>query len=136
MSEQRPSIVFRLNPRSDRAPFRQLVDQVTDAVERGQIQAGDQLPSVREVVRQVTINPNTVHRAYRELEHLGLVEGRLGLGTFIVEAQDSPQREYRANSWRDVLREGIALAQSSGISDVEIVKSVQSLLSADSEARS
>jgi GntR family transcriptional regulator len=136
MSEQRPSIVFRLNPRSDRAPFRQLVDQVTAAVERGQIQAGDQLPSVREVVRQVTINPNTVHRAYRELEHLGLVEGRLGLGTFIVETQDSPQREYRANSWRDVLREGIALAQSSGISDVEIVKSVQSLLSADSEARS
>jgi GntR family transcriptional regulator len=136
MNEQRPSIVFRLDPRSDRAPFRQLVDQVTDAVERGQIQAGDQLPSVREVVRQVTINPNTVHRAYRELEHLGLVEGRLGLGTFILEIQDSPQREYRANSWRDVLREGVALAQSSGISDVEIVQSVQNFLSVDSESRS
>jgi GntR family transcriptional regulator len=135
MNEQRPSIVFRLDPRSDRAPFRQLVDQVTDAVERGQIQPGDQLPSVREVVRQVTINPNTVHRAYRELEHLGLVEGRLGLGTFVVETQDSPQREYRANSWRDVLREGVALAQSSGISDVEIVQSVQNFLSIDSEVR-
>ena len=136
MNDQRPSIVFRLDPRSDRAPFRQLVDQVTDAVERGQIQAGDQLPSVREVVRQVTINPNTVHRAYRELEHLGLVEGRLGLGTFILEIQDSPRREYRANSWRDVLREGVALAQSSGISDVEIVQSVQNFLSVDSESRS
>ncbi|MGC1238616.1 MAG: GntR family transcriptional regulator [Acidimicrobiales bacterium] len=136
MKDQRPSIVFRLDPRSDRAPFRQLVDQVTDAVERGQIQAGDQLPSVREVVRQVTINPNTVHRAYRELEHLGLVEGRLGLGTFILEIQDSPRREYRANSWRDVLREGVALAQSSGISDVEIVQSVQNFLSVDSESRS
>ena len=136
MSELRPSIVFRLDPRSDRAPFRQLVDQVTDAVERGQLQAGDQLPSVREVVRQVTINPNTVHRAYRELEHLGLVEGRLGLGTFVVETRDSTQREYRANSWRDVLREGVALAQSSGISDVEIVQSFHSLLSIDSEARS
>jgi len=43
------------------------------------------LPSVREVVTQVTINPNTVHRAYRELEHLGLAEGRLGLGTFVTE---------------------------------------------------
>ena len=136
MNDQRPSIVFRLDPRSDRAPFRQLVDQVTDAVERGQIQAGDQLPSVREVVRQVTINPNTVHRAYRELEHLGLVEGRLGLGTFILEIQDSPRREYRANSWRDVLREGVALAHSSGISDVEIVQSVQNFLSVDSESRS
>jgi GntR family transcriptional regulator len=136
MNDQPPSIAFRLDPRSDRAPFRQLVDQVTDAIERGQLQAGDQLPSVREVVRQVTINPNTVHRAYRELEHLGLIEGRLGLGTFVVETRDSPQREYRANSWRDVVREGIALAQSSGISDVEIVQSVQSLLSVDSEASS
>ena len=43
------------------------------------------MPSVREVVTQVTINPNTVHRAYRELEHLGLAEGRLGHGTFITE---------------------------------------------------
>jgi GntR family transcriptional regulator len=136
MNDQPPSIAFRLDPRSDRAPFRQLVDQVTDAIERGQLQAGDQLPSVREVVRQVTINPNTVHRAYRELEHLGLIEGRLGLGTFVVETRDSPKREYRANSWRDVVREGIALAQSSGISDVEIVQSVQSLLSVDSEASS
>jgi GntR family transcriptional regulator len=136
MNDQPPSIAFRLDPRSDRAPFRQLVDQVTDAIERGQLQAGDQLPSVREVVRQVTINPNTVHRAYRELEHLGLVEGRLGLGTFVVEIRDSTQREYRANSWRDVLREGVALAQSSGISDVEIVQSVHGLLSIDSQARS
>src|ERR1700677_73531 len=136
MNEQRPSIVFRLDPRSDRAPFRQLVDQVTDAVERGQIQAGDQLPSVREVVRQVTINPNTVHRAYRELEHLGLVEGRLGLGTFIKPSESLPKDGYRASSWRDVLREGVELAQSSGIPNGKIIESVQSLLALDSEARS
>jgi GntR family transcriptional regulator len=136
MSTQQPSIVFRLDPRSDRAPFRQLVDQTTDAVARGQLQAGDQLPSVREVVRQVTINPNTVHRAYRELEHLGLVEGRLGLGTFVVETKDSSQSEYRASSWRDVLREAVVLARSSGISDDEVVQSVQRLLSVESEARS
>src|SRR5271170_4004616 len=105
MPEQGPSIVFRLEARSDRAPFRQLVDQVTDALERGQLQAGDQLPSVRDVVRQITINPNTVHRAYRELEHLGLVEGRLGLGTFVVETSGDPTREYRSQSWRETLRE-------------------------------
>src|SRR5664280_1104749 len=85
MSDQPPSIAFRLETRSDRAPFRQLVDQVVSAVERGQLQVGDQLPSVRVVVGQITINPNTVHRAYRELEHLGLVEGRSGLGTFVYE---------------------------------------------------
>jgi GntR family transcriptional regulator len=136
MSDQSPSIVFRLDTRSDRAPFRQLVDQVTDAFERGQLQAGDQLPSVRDVVRQITINPNTVHRAYRELEHLGLVEGRLGLGTFIVDTSGEPPREYRSQSWRETLREGVALARAQGIDDEEIVDGVRNFLVSDVEARS
>jgi GntR family transcriptional regulator len=135
MSDERPSIVFRLNPRSDRAPFRQLVDQVTDAFERGQLQPGDQLPSVREVVRQITINPNTVHRAYRELEHLGLVEGRLGLGTFVVGVADGTSHEYRAQSWRGALREGIVLARASGMGDDELIDNFQSLMSSEIEAR-
>jgi len=50
----------------------------------GLLREGDQLPSLRDVVTQITINPNTVHRAYRELEHLGIAEGRAGLGTFIT----------------------------------------------------
>jgi GntR family transcriptional regulator len=135
MNDQRPSIVFRLDARSDRAPFRQLVNQVVGAFERGQLQPGDRLPSVREVVRQVTINPNTVHRAYRELEHLGVVEGRLGLGTFVVEANDETPREYRAQSWRDALRDGVSSARSDGVGDDEIVKTVRGLLSSDAEAR-
>ncbi|HUY42332.1 MAG TPA: GntR family transcriptional regulator [Acidimicrobiales bacterium] len=85
MSDKQPSIQFRLDPRSHVAPYRQLIEQVLEGVERGRLRGGDQLPSVREVVTQVTINPNTVHRAYRELEHLGIAEGRLGLGTFITE---------------------------------------------------
>lgn len=133
MSDQ-PTIVFRLDTRSDRAPFRQLVDQVTDAFDRGKLQVGDQLPSVREVVRQITINPNTVHRAYRELEHLGLVEGRLGLGTFVIDVAGAPPREYRAQSWRDTLREAVAQARSSGVSNDEIVGGLQELLSSDAEA--
>jgi len=131
-----PTIVFHLDTRSDRPPFRQLVDQVAGAFERGQLRVGDQLPSVREVVRQITINPNTVHRAYRELEHLGLVEGRLGLGTFVVEAVESAPRGYRAQSWRDTLREGVAQARSSGVGDDDIVLGLQSLLSSDAEVRS
>ncbi|MHB8380296.1 MAG: GntR family transcriptional regulator [Acidimicrobiales bacterium] len=136
MPNQHSSIVFRLNSRSDRAPFRQLVDQVVSAIERGQLQGGDQLPSVREVVRQITINPNTVHRAYRELEHLGLVEGRLGLGTFVKTSEDGSEEKYRANLWRDVLQESVELARSSGISDKEIIHGLRSLLSLESEARS
>jgi GntR family transcriptional regulator len=136
MNDQSPSIVFRLDSRSDRAPFRQLVDQVVDAFERGQIQAGDQLPSLRDVVRQITINPNTVQRAYRELEHLGVVEGRTGLGTFVVDTSGAAPREYRALSWRDSLRESVAFAQSSGIADDEIVTYIRSLLPSDVKANS
>ncbi|MHB1209101.1 MAG: GntR family transcriptional regulator [Acidimicrobiales bacterium] len=90
MSEKQPSIQFRLDPRNGVAPYRQLVEQVRHAVEVGRLRGGDQLPSVREVVTQVTINPNTVHRAYRELEHLGLAEGRLGLGTFVTVNPSTP----------------------------------------------
>jgi len=134
MSQESPSIVFRLDARSDRAPFRQLVDQVVDAFERGQIQAGDQLPSLRDVVRQITINPNTVQRAYRELEHLGVVEGRIGLGTFVVDATGAAPREYRSQSWRNILREGVALARTNGIADDEIANNVRDLLSSDARA--
>jgi GntR family transcriptional regulator len=102
----------------------------------GLLREGDQLPSLRDVVTQITINPNTVHRAYRELEHLGLVEGRLGLGTFVVEAVESAPREYRAQSWRDTLSEGVAQARSSGVGDDDIVLGLQSLLSSDAEVRS
>jgi GntR family transcriptional regulator len=131
-----PSIHFHLDARSDRAPFRQLVDQVAEAFAGGRLQAGDQLPSVRDVVRQVTINPNTVHRAYRELEHLGLVEGRLGLGTFVTGTSFGVDRQYGAQSWRESLREGIAQARANGVGDDDIVSGLQELLSSDADAHS
>ena len=80
-----PLLLFRLDPGSGLPAYRQLVDQVDRAVRLGHLAPGDRLPSVREVVEQITINPNTVHRAYRELEHLGLVEGRHGSGTFVTD---------------------------------------------------
>ncbi len=91
---------------------------------------------MRAVVRQVTINPNTVQRAYRELEHLGLAEGRLGLGTFIVDATDTTHRQYQTRSWRDELSNGVELARSSGVEEEEIVGTVRSLLSNDFKALS
>jgi GntR family transcriptional regulator len=136
MNDQEPTIVFRLDSRSDRPPFRQLVDQVVGAFERGHLRKGDQLPSLREVVRQITINPNTVQRAYRELEHLGLVEGRVGLGTFVIERSGAHPVIDRSRSWRDTLREGVAQAKASEVPDDEIVDNVRVLLSSDARASS
>jgi GntR family transcriptional regulator len=90
MDSSLPIINFRLDARSGLPPYRQLVDQVRQAVSLGLLRPGDRLPSVREVVGQVTINPNTVHRAYRDLEHEGIVEGRPGIGTFVVALSVSP----------------------------------------------
>ena len=73
-------IEFRIDPGSGVAPYRQLVQQVRQALRLGLLQEGDQLPTVKEVVGQVAINPNTVLKAYRELEHEGLAEGRPGSG--------------------------------------------------------
>jgi GntR family transcriptional regulator len=79
-------IEFHIDTRSGVAPYRQLVQQVGQALRLGLLHEGDQLPTVKDVVSQVAINPNTVLKAYRELEHEGLAEGRPGLGTFVTRS--------------------------------------------------
>jgi GntR family transcriptional regulator len=77
-------IDFHLDVRSGVAPYMQLVHQVRRALRLGLLSAGDQLPTVKEVVAKVAINPNTVLKAYRELEHEGLVSPKPGVGTFVT----------------------------------------------------
>jgi GntR family transcriptional regulator len=80
----KPLIEFHLDARSGVSPYMQLVQQVRHALRLGLLREGDQLPTVKEVVAQVAINANTVLKAYRELEHEGLVAARPGLGTFVT----------------------------------------------------
>jgi GntR family transcriptional regulator len=77
------AIEFRLDPGSGVPTYLQLVQQVEHALRLGYLTRGDQLPKVREVVESLAINPNTVLKAYRELEHRGLAAGRPGQGTFV-----------------------------------------------------
>jgi len=79
-------IDFHLDVRSGVSPYLQLVQQVQQALRLGLLSVGDQLPTVKEVVAKIAINPNTVLKAYRELEHLGLVSARPGLGTFVTRS--------------------------------------------------
>jgi GntR family transcriptional regulator len=76
-------IAFRLEPGSGVPTYLQLVHQVEQALRLGHLTEGDQLPTVKETVAALAINPNTVLKAYRELEHRGLAEGKPGQGTFI-----------------------------------------------------
>src|ERR671910_585407 len=79
-----PLIEFHLDRGSGLSPYQQLVRQVRHALRLGLLREGDQLPTVKEVVAQLAINPNTVLKAYRELEHEGLVAARPGVGTFVT----------------------------------------------------
>ncbi|GAA4619847.1 GntR family transcriptional regulator [Actinoallomurus vinaceus] len=81
-------IEFRLDPASGVPTYLQLVQQVEQALRLGYLRQGDQLPRVKDVVAGLAINPNTVLKAYRELEHRGLVAGRRGLGTFVEGTLD------------------------------------------------
>jgi GntR family transcriptional regulator len=77
-------IEFHLDGRSGVSPYQQIVQQVRNALRLGLLREGDQLPTVKDVVASLAINPNTVLKAYRELEHEGLVAARPGVGTFVT----------------------------------------------------
>ncbi len=77
-------IEFHLDAKSGVAPYLQIVHQVRHALRLGMLREGDQLPTVKDVVGRLAINPNTVLKAYNELDHEGLVAARPGIGTFII----------------------------------------------------
>ncbi|WP_369234889.1 GntR family transcriptional regulator [Streptomyces sp. R21] len=92
-----PGIEYRIDRRSGVATYVQIVQQTKQALRLGLLEPGDKLPTAREVVEATAINPNTVLKAYRELEREGLVEARRGLGTFVQRSlsstpADSPLR--------------------------------------------
>jgi GntR family transcriptional regulator len=104
-----PNIRFRLDRKSGVPAYRQVVDQVRQALRLGILKPGDQLPTVRDVVKQIAINPNTVHRAYRDLEAQGLTEGRPGSGTFIRRSlskvpDQQPQLQRDLEKWMRAAR--------------------------------
>lgn len=83
-------ISFRIDPRSGSPPYFQIVQQVKDALRLGTLRVGDQLPTVRHAATSAAINPNTVMKAYRELELEGLIATRAGTGTFIQRSLAGP----------------------------------------------
>jgi len=90
MQEETPLVEFHLDPSSVVAPYLQIVQQVKQYLSLGFLKPGDQLPSVREVVARLTINPNTVQKAYHELEMQGLVKSRPGRGMFVQPILTGP----------------------------------------------
>ena len=112
-------IEFHLDARSGVAPYLQLIHQVRQALRLGLLDPGDQLPTVKDVVAMVTINPNTVLKAYRELEHEGLVAARPGVGTFVTGTLSGASLAAHAPLRAD-LRRWLAKARRAGLDDESI----------------
>lgn len=112
-------IDFRIDATSGVSPYRQLVHQVRQALLLGVLREGDQLPTVKEVVASVAINPNTVLKAYRELEFEGLAEGRPGVGTFVTRSVADSSLAAHASLRKD-LSGWLTKARRAGLDDDSI----------------
>src|SRR5437868_11945085 len=112
-------IEFHLNATSGVSPYLQLVQQVRRALRLGLLRPGDQLPTVKDVVARLAINPNTVLKAYRELDHEGLVEGKRGQGTFVSSDLPSPPPD-ETKSLRSALQRWLERARAAGLDDERI----------------
>jgi GntR family transcriptional regulator len=109
-------ISFRIDSRSVVPPYMQIVQQVRQALRMGVLGVGDQLPTVREVVSATAINPNTVLKAYRDLEREGLVEARAGHGTFVRRLPPGPPPGTHSRLSRSLTR-WVRDAREAGLDD-------------------
>src|ERR1700704_1597901 len=116
---------FRLDLHSGVPVYRQIIDQVMGGIAAGTLVAGDQLPTVRQVAVDLAINPNTVVRAYRELEIRGVLETQQGTGTFISHQKvrrDDAERQRRLSQ---LVGEFVAKAGSEGFALEELLEQLQ-----------
>ena len=121
---------FRLDHQSGVPVYRQLIDQVQAAIATGALSAGDQLPTVRRVAVDLAINPNTVVRAYREMEVRGILDTQQGTGTFVAEGgQVERSKDDRERMLSQLVTEFVARAGSSGFKIHELLKALQQMSS-------
>lgn len=111
---------FRLDSGSGVPPYLQLVQQVQQAVRLGFLQSGDRLPLIREAVEELAINPNTVAKAYRQLEQEGLVTGRPGQGTFVTGASSAVMTPAVYGSLQRGLETWLRRAYAAGLDEQSV----------------
>ena len=110
-------MLFRPNPASGVPIYLQLIEQVKHAIATGALRGGEQLPGIRRVAEELVINPNTVAKAYRELEHDGVIELRQGSGAFVAESARARKAYDRAGP---VMAAAIERLRGLGLGDEEI----------------
>jgi GntR family transcriptional regulator len=125
-------IEFHLDAHSGLTPYLQIVRQVRQALLLGLLSEGDQLPTIKDVVAKLAINPNTVSKAYRELEHLGLAAAKPGVGTFIVKSLGQASLAEHG-PLQAALRDWLASARAASLTEPGIEAMFQNTLSENSK---
>lgn len=119
--------LFRIQPQSGVPIYLQLVEQVRHAIELGALRPGDQLPGIRKLSKELVMNPNTVAKAYREMEHAGLIVLRHGAGAFVAENQGGSRPEIQKG--RAVMHRTVSSLRDLGLDDGAIRRLLESELS-------
>ena len=112
-------IEFHLDKRSGIAPYQQLIQQVRHALRLGILEVGDQLPTIKEVVTRLALNPNTVLKAYKELENFGVVAARPGIGIFVTKTLSDDSLAAHG-PLRQSLQRWLAQARRAGLDEESV----------------
>ncbi len=132
---QNGHFAFALDLHTGVPVYRQLIDQVRAGIASGSLTAGDQLPTVRQLAVDLAINPNTVMRAYRELELGGLLETHQGTGTFISDRKPEKNTAERERQLEQMAGEFAARAGAAGFTVEEIIDRLRDLLPSSTQRR-
>src|ERR1700720_1753230 len=128
--------VLKLDLRSGVPVYRQIIDQVLGGISAGSLKAGDQLPTVRQLAVDLSINPNTVIRAYRELEIRGFLDTHQGSGTFISQQRVEQDDEERVRKLDLIVSDAIARAGAEGFTAKQVLDRLKELLAEQKSRRS
>jgi GntR family transcriptional regulator len=112
--------IFRPNPSLGVPLYLQLMEQVKHAIETGALRPGEQLPGIRPLAEELVINPNTVAKAYRELEHEGVIELRHGAGAFVAATARPTKRADKVRDGQAIVAAAVERLHARGLSDEEI----------------
>ena len=119
---------FKLDTRSGVPVYRQIIDQVQGGIASGALARGDQIPTVRQVAVDLEINPNTVLRAYRELEIRGVLDTQQGTGTFISDRKIPQDEAEHGRQLEQLVSEFVARAGAGGFTVTELLENLRERL--------
>jgi GntR family transcriptional regulator len=121
-------MLFRPNPSSGVPIYLQLMEQVKHSIETGALRPGEQLPGMRPLAEELVINPNTVAKAYRELEHEGIIELRHGAGAFVSGAARTKKLTDKFRAGQTMVAATVKQLRARGVTDEEIRRMVEAEL--------